>query len=201
MNDKAMTLFAAKCRGNKENTRYPHKVVVTCADDLKRAAAYDHVCAEYTGNQRSKDNFQKADNSPFDVDNDHSDNPDDWILPEHVQGMFPGVPFYAVPSRHHMKLKKNKSARPRYHYYLLTGTITDRAEYEHIKQKAFAVCPYFDDNALDAGRFLYGVEDAQAEFYDGDITLKEFLVGCPVSEYSATAAASSDLPFFLGISM
>ena len=133
MNDKAMTLYAAKCRGNKENTRYPYKVIVTCADDLKKVAAYDHVCAEYIDNQRSKDNFQKADNSPFDVDNDHSDNPADWKTPEDIRAMFPGVPFYAVPSRNHMKVKNGKSARPRFHYYLLTGIITDRAEYERIK--------------------------------------------------------------------
>ena len=172
MNDKAMTLYAAKCRGNKENVRYPYKVVITCADDLKKVAACDHVCAEYTDNYRSKDNFLSADNAPFDVDNDHSDNPADWILPEHVRGMFPRVPFYAVPSRHHMKVKNGKSARPRFHYYLLTGIITDRGEYERIKQQAFAICPYFDDNALDAGRFLYGVKDALVlEHADGSASV------------------------------
>ena len=193
MNDKAMTLYAAKCRGNKENTRYPYKVIVTRADDLKKVAKCDHVCAEYTDNQRSKDNFQKADNSPFDVDNDHSDNPADWKTPEEIRALFPRVPLYIVLSRHHMKVKNGKSARPRFHCYLLTGIITDRAEYERIKQQAFAICPYFDDNALDAGRFLYGVKDAQAEFYDGDITLKEFLAAHPVAE-PATAATPAAAP-------
>ena len=37
-----------------------------------------------------------------------------------------------------------------------------------MKEYMLAMFPYFDDNAKDAARFLFSVEDAQAEFVGGD---------------------------------
>ena len=58
MNEAIMTIYTADCRENAMNTLYPHKVTITCADDLAKAAAYDHVCAEYAGNRRSNSAYR-----------------------------------------------------------------------------------------------------------------------------------------------
>ena len=86
-----------------------------------------------------------------------------------MNATFPGVGYYAVPSRNHMKEKDGKAARPRYHLYFPIDAVTDAAEYRRMKEYMLAMFPYFDDNAKDAARFLFGVKGAQAEFMGGDI--------------------------------
>ena len=74
-----MTLWNAACTGNAANCIYPNKVVIDDAKAMETAVAQDHVCATYTGNRRSNDNFIESDVIPMDIDNDHSDDPADWI--------------------------------------------------------------------------------------------------------------------------
>ena len=77
-----MTIYTADCRGNEKNNRYPNKRIVVDAESLLKAVAQDHVCAEYEGHHRMKLNFLMADVCVMDLDNDHSENPDDWVTPE-----------------------------------------------------------------------------------------------------------------------
>ena len=41
----------------------------------------------------------------MDCDNDHSDNPSDWLTPERLAQQLPDVAFAATYSRHHMQAK------------------------------------------------------------------------------------------------
>lgn len=75
------------------------------ADTMKQAAAFDHVCAAYKQNYRSIDIFLKADCLPIDCDNDHSDDPADWLTLFDVAMDFPGVGMIFVYGRNHMKQK------------------------------------------------------------------------------------------------
>ena len=77
-----LTIYTAPCVGNAKNCSYPQKHVVTNADELQEAVKYDHVCAEYKGNYRSISNFTVSDVVVMDLDNDHSDNPADWVTEE-----------------------------------------------------------------------------------------------------------------------
>ena len=52
------TLYTADCTGNAKNTNYPHQKVITSEADLKKAVAFDHVCALYDNFSRSDTNFQ-----------------------------------------------------------------------------------------------------------------------------------------------
>lgn len=71
------TLYTADCCENARNIRYPNPAVITTAADLKKAVAYDHVCAQYADGIRKEANFQCSDVIPMDCDNDHSENPND----------------------------------------------------------------------------------------------------------------------------
>ena len=170
-----MTIYDAATVGSRSNCVYPNPVTVTDADTMKRAAAFDHVCAAYKQNYRSIDNFLKADCLPMDCDNDHSDDPADWLTPFDVAMDFPGVGMIFVYSRNHMKQKGKRGPRPRFHVYFICREITDVKAYADLKDRLIMDFPYFDDGAKDSARFLFGVKDAAVEVYDGEITIDEFL--------------------------
>ena len=170
-----MTIYDAATVGSRSNCVYPNPVTVTDADTMRQAAGFDHVCAAYKQNYRSVDNFLKADCLPMDCDNDHSDDPDDWLTPFDVAMDFPGVGMIFVYSKSHMKPKGRRSPRPRFHVYFICTETTDAALYSSWKDRLIADYPYFDDGAKDSARFLFGVKNAQVEVYDGSITIDAFL--------------------------
>ena len=104
------TLYQADCCGQAKNTLYPHPVVVKNADDLAGVVAKDHTCGEFKGYMRSKSNFLGSDVEALDIDNEHSENPDEWITPKRFAEEFDGVDFIIVFSRNHMKEKDSKTS-------------------------------------------------------------------------------------------
>ena len=170
-----MTIYDAATVGSRSNCVYPNPVTVTDADTMRQAATFDHVCAAYKQNYRSVDNFLKADCLPMDCDNDHSDDPDDWLTPFDVAMDFPGVGMIFVYSRSHMKQKGKRGPRPRFHVYFICTETTNSEIYSSWKDRLIADYPYFDDGAKDSARFLFGVKDAVVEVYDGEITIDAFL--------------------------
>lgn len=165
---KTITIYTAKRRGDKFNTVYPIKREITSIADMREAAQYDHVFAEYRDNHRSIKDFICSDCLPFDCDNDHSEKEEDWITAEKVKAAFPGVPFYIVYSRHHMKQKGKYCPRPRFHIIFPIDPITDREVYKALKESVINYFSYFDTNAKDAARFFFGVKDPMVELYGGE---------------------------------
>ncbi|XVG96397.1 phage/plasmid primase, P4 family [Eubacteriales bacterium KG125] len=168
-------IHTANCIGDSSNCIYPNNTEVTNRDSFIKAISFDHVCGSFKGNYRSKDNFVSSDCIPMDCDNDHSDNPDEWVTPFDVAMTFSGVCFYASYSRNHMKDKGVKSARPRFHVYFPIKEIKNADEYTDYKAKIQAEFPYFDDNALDAARFIYGTSNPEVELYEGESSIIDFL--------------------------
>ena len=170
------TIYTANTTGAQQNTVYPNEVTVDNLSALEQAMRRDHVCAKYTGNVRGVANFQYADCIPMDCDNDHSDNPDDWKSPEDVKKAFPGVAFAVSFSRNHMKEKKGKAARPKFHCYFPIKRISSVEQYVAMKKQIRKKFPEFDANALDGGRFLFGVEDPQIMYFKGKKTVDELFI-------------------------
>lgn len=169
------TLYTADCKGNSSNCLYPHMMKVTDKDTFIAAIQMDHVTAKYKGNYRSNDNFEYSDCIPLDCDNDHSDNPDDLVTPFDLAMAMPGVSFVTSYSRNHMKVKGNKSERPRFHIFFPIPVIRDVDKYSELKKRIVSAFPYFDTNALDSARFLYGTDSTEVEIYDGDKSIMDFL--------------------------
>ena len=185
-----MTIYDAATVGSRSNCVYPNPVTVTDADTMRQAAAFDHVCAAYKQNYRSVDNFLKADCLPMDCDNDHSDDPDDWLTPFDVAMDFPGVGMVFVYSKSHMKQKGKRGPRPRFHVYFICTETTNSEIYSSWKDRLIADYPYFDDGAKDSARFLFGVKNAVVEVYDGEITIDEFLA----DSFAEWDAAQGQIP-------
>ncbi|MFG5401358.1 phage/plasmid primase, P4 family [Enterococcus faecalis] len=180
------TVYSADCFGNSGNCLYPNKNVVTDKESFIAATKMDHVTAKYKGNYRSKDNFESSDCIPLDCDNDHSENPEDWLTPFDVALSIPGVVFAASYSRHHNLPKGDKSARPRFHVFFPIPKVTDGEEYAAMKRKIADAFPYYDTNALDSARFLYGNDSDEVEFYEGDKTILDYLEEDDFADFDAS---------------
>ena len=90
-----LILQTANVTADAKNCSYPNKVTVTNASELQEAVKMDHVCAKYKNNYRSIDNFLKSNVVVMDLDNDHTDDPDEWITAEKLEELLPDI-SYAV---------------------------------------------------------------------------------------------------------
>ena len=172
---KPIVVYTADCIGNAANCQYPNEVKITDEVSAKQAFSTDMVCARYKNNYRSTANFEVANALPGDCDNDHSEIAAEWITPDDIADLFADVPYVLHYSRHHMKSKGEKSARPRFHVVFLIGPERDAERYADLKQRLLAAFPFFDANAMDVARFLFGTEDPLVIYHPGTTPLNEFL--------------------------
>ncbi|ENI7840820.1 primase C-terminal domain-containing protein [Listeria monocytogenes] len=168
-------LYTANTVGNSKTSVFPTKNVVTDKASFQQAVQFDHVTAEYQNNYRKGDNFIQSDVVPLDCDNDHSDNPSDWVTSLDVAMQFPDVAFAVSYSRNHNKNKGDKAARPRFHVYFPINPVADKGEYVNLKQQINEAFPYFDDNAMDASRLLFGTSNTEVEIYEGSKRITDLL--------------------------
>jgi len=192
------TIYTADCTGNERNAIYPNKAVITSSRELGTAAAFDHVCAAYKDNYRSRDNFLASDVAVMDCDNDHTENPKEWVTGEKLLAMLPNVAVAIVPSRNSGKAKEGRKARPRFHAYFPITEVQDEKAYTALKQGIREEFPFFDAQALDAARFLYGTEVVPEAilWQEGKQTITDFLAGLGPLEPDQT-----EPPFYTGSSI
>ena len=169
------TIYSADVKGNPGNCSYPHKHIIINGDTLKNAVSHDYVCAKYKNSYRNGDNFIGSDCLPVDCDNDHSENPDDWISPDDVRKAFPNVRFAVHYSRFNNKVKNGKPARPKFHILFPIDYVTDAMFYADMKKMVNSIFPYFDTQALDAARFFFGTSPVDVVLYHGTMNLTEYL--------------------------
>lgn len=170
-----ITLFTARCTGNRANCSYPVKAIISSAEELRQAVRTDHVCASYKDNYRSIDNFLSSDCLVMDIDNDHSEKPEEWITSEKIASLFEDVDYALATSRSHMISKDGKAARPKFHIYFPIEVCTDARYYTDMKvaiQKKFS---FFDGNALDAARFLFGAESKNVVWHEGWMLISDLI--------------------------
>lgn len=111
----------------------------------------------------------------LDNDNEHSDNPADWVGVADVPRLIPDVPCIIYTSCHHMKQKGERGPRPRFHAVFFISAIKSAKEYSAFLAKVQSLFPFFDGKALDAGRFFFGNPDTEVFSFPGTRTLNEFI--------------------------
>ena len=168
------TLYSADFINAPANCSYPHKHLITDTESLMQAVCHDYVCAEYLNDYRNNENFISSDCLALDCDNDHSENPLEWVNPKDIQDSFPDVTFAVHYSRYHMREKNGKIARPKFHVLFPIDTTTDADAYSEMKRLVQSVFPYFDHNALDSGRFFFGTHNAKVEIFPASLTLSDY---------------------------
>ena len=169
-----LPIWVSNYVGTTVNCEYPHQHTATDEDSLKKFVAKDHVFICFKNNYRNADNFIHADSMVLDCDNDHSENPDEWYYPKSIQAYFPGVQYVTYTSRHHMKQKEGKSARPRFHVVFFIERITNAKEYKELIEYVREYFPHFDQHAQDAARFFFGNPDAEVYVHFDKMNLTQF---------------------------
>ena len=173
------TLYTANCTGNEKNCLYPNVCIIENETDFMAAVEKDHVTGRFKGNYRSIDNFELSDCEVMDCDNDHSENPDDWITPEDLSERLDDIACAIAPSRNNMKEKDGKAARPRFHAYFPHAPVRDAAESAALKRQIHERLTFFDGNALDAARFIYGAPAEEVLWHEGEMTIDEWIAPKP----------------------
>ena len=168
-----ITMFTADCTGQAANCSYPNRRVVTTPEEMREAVRFDHVCAEYKGNYRSIGNFARSDVVVMDIDNDHAEDPAEWITPEKLDRMLPDISYVIAFSRNHMKVKDGKAARPKFHVYFQITETSDAGWYAALKKGIKKRFDFFDGNALDAARFIFGADAGEVVWHEGWMTIDE----------------------------
>ena len=163
-----MTMYTALVAGQQNNAHYPNHHDVVTAADLEAVARFDHVAAEYAAGRRSSSSFVSSNCLVMDVDNSHSDEPADWVTPQSLAEQVPGVTFMTATSRNNQRAKGGQSARPRFHVYFPISPITHARAYARLKKRLAERFGFFDSNAVDAGRFIYGHPAPEVTVHDGE---------------------------------
>lgn len=161
------TMYTSSSTGQASNCYYPNQTVVRSRDEFKQAVSLDHVAASFKQNYRSNQNFLFSDHICLDCDNESSDDPEDWISPEDILRNFDGVSLAIATSKSHMKTKGSQTARPRFHVYFQIEEIHDADEYADLKAEVASLYPFFDSNALDSARFMFGNPNSTVYWQSG----------------------------------
>lgn len=167
------TLSHSGQTGVQTTTVYPNQVIITDEISLQTVVQFDHVAGLFLNNTRSNTNFIKSDVLVMDIDNDHSENPEEWMTVERLKEIFADYNFALVTSRSHMQAKAGKAPRPKYHIYFQINEVTDKDVYVTMKEELCNQYKFFDDNAKDAARFFFGNPNAQVIWYDSWLTIDE----------------------------
>ncbi len=173
-NSGGIIFYRANVTGDEKNCVYPVEVCIRNKKELAEALSYDHVFVKFRDNRRSVENFEYAALLVMDVDNESEDR-GQWIWPDDMKEFFPGVRCITYSSRHDNKQKGTKCARPRFHVIFPIRPTGSAEEYAATKRRVAELFPFFDNNALDAARFFFGVEDAKIIYQEGNNSLTEFL--------------------------
>ena len=180
-----MRLYLSNYREKKDNTIYSNAVDIYSLDDLKKAVLRDHIAPAMQDSYRKNEHFLNADCIMLDLDNTHTEDPDGWKTLDDITDAFPGVQFYYIHSRNHMK-EKTKTAsngtvthyapRAKYHcYFPLSKTYTNKDEYEAIMLKAAGLFPFFDLSAAKPAQFFFGVSNPTGGTEAGEKTLDQYV--------------------------
>ena len=191
-------IYTADCVGDKYNAEYPYRQEIESAEDLIKAAAFDHVCAEYKNDHRENENYISSDCLFMDVDNDGTENPEEWIYPDSLPDEFDSLSYVVTYSRHNQKVKhkgepgKERGPRPRFHVYFKIRSLKDFKKYAEIKKSILNRWPFFDPNSADAARFVYGCKTSVPVWHEGSSTIDKLLEESRSSVKDPAGPAAAD---------
>ena len=197
-----MKLFVSDYTQNPQNVFYKTAAEIKGLEELKRAAARDHIAVEMKDGHREKNGFIAADCIMLDLDNTHSEDPAEWKTIGDVADAFPAVACYYIQSRNYMKIKKKTAkngettyyeAREKYHFYFpLSRTYTSYEEYERLMLTAAGLFPFFDLGAAKPAQFFYGVPKPAGDVIDGSMALDQYIAQQPASAVCEAVNAFTD---------
>lgn len=191
------TICTSIYKGNAKNKFYPNKVEIDNPFDFEEVVSYDHTCAVFKKSQRNIDNFISSNVVVMDCDNDHTNNASEWVTIELLEAYFPDINYVVVPSKSNNRPKGELSPRPRFHVYFPIDEITNAVTYANIKRDIQRQYPFFDANATDAARFIFG-NKAECVWHTGNCNITNYLVNENTADEITEGSRNSTLSHFAG---
>lgn len=158
---------------SRTNNCFPEKMEITTPEDFKRAVKRDHICGEFKDFKRSNANFVGSDVEVMDCDNT---GPVRAKISD-LESLFgDDTCYFVATSRSHMKEKEGLPPDERFHVFFPHRRFSSPDEAAEFKRRLYDKYPFFDGNALDASRMIFGNPDAEIIWHEG-IFLIEDVIG------------------------
>lgn len=180
-----LTIYTSNSHGDAKNIVYPNETTIDLSQPLDVSIfGKDYVASLFKNHTRANDNFVKTNCILVDIDNDHSDKPNEWFSEEDIEDALRGVPYIIHFSRHHLvdkQIKKSSGAivikekRPKFHLIIPINEVSSREEFDNLMTRFAKYFPFIDSKAKDVGHFFFGTDNPKAKIHEGYMTLNEFL--------------------------
>lgn len=162
-----MHIYRSNVYQNPKNVFYEMEFEIKSIEDLRIATRYDYVPWKMAG-KRCLENAIECDFIYHEYDNNHSDDPSEWVTIEKAKSeLYKGIEAYYLTSRNHNKEKEGKAPRPKFRVFMPCKKIISVEKYDQYKEYFRAWFPLCDHNALDAARFFLGFDSPEIEYVTG----------------------------------
>ena len=157
---------------SRMNNCFPKKKEITTPEDFKSAVRRDHICGEFKDFKRSNANFVGSDVEVMDCDNTGPVR----VKISDLESLFgEDTCYFVATSRSHMKEKEGLPPDERFHVYFPHRKFTSVDEVTEFKRRLYDKYPFFDGNALDASRMIFGNPDAEIIWHEGIFLIEDVI--------------------------
>lgn len=157
---------------SRMNNCFPKKVEITTPEEFKEAVKRDHVCGRFKDFKRSNANFIESDVEVFDCDNMSPVR----VYLNDLEALFgEDTSYFVATSRSHLKEKDGAPPAERFHVYFPHRKFTSAEEATEFKKRIYERFPFFDQNALDASRMIFGNPDAEIIWHEGIFLIEDVM--------------------------
>ena len=149
-----LTIYTSNSHGDAKNIVYPNETTIDLTQPLDVSIfGKDYVASLFKNHTRANDNFVKTNCILVDIDNDHSDKPNEWFSEEDIEDALRGVPYIIHFSRHHLvdkQIKKSSGAivikekRPKFHLIIPINEVSSKEEFDNLMTRFAKYFPFID---------------------------------------------------------
>lgn len=157
---------------SRNNNCFPKIREIETPEEFKKAVRRDHICGEFKDYKRSNANFIGSDVEVLDCDNTGSVR----VKISDLESLFgEDTCYFVATSRSHMKEKEGLPPDERFHVYFPHRKFSSVDEVTEFKKRIYERFPFFDGNALDASRMIFGNPDAEIIWHEGIFLIEDVM--------------------------
>ena len=152
---------------------FPVRMNVRNEKTFIEALKYDNIGVEFKDGLRNRDCFLSSNVIIMDCDNNHSENPEDWMHIYDLLSSFWHVNYAVVESKSHNRDSNGKTPRPHFHVYFPITSCVDEREYTAFKRMLQKIFPFFDEHALPPTTYFRGIKNPDYAWNEGSKNVDE----------------------------
>lgn len=134
--------------------------------EFEFAIKKDHLFSHVKGGVRGNQNFLNTELLWGDIDNTHSEIPDEWVTIQQFKKGFKDYKFILYTSKSHQISKDRKPPRDKFHViFPLDEPITDGEKVKNLHSELYRKYQFFDKSCKDQTHFFIGTDDCGKEMF------------------------------------